>query len=489
MDRREAACVVLALLALALAVSRAQTPETPPMLNGDAAMHVLNVTGLAREAEAHGWLAALGSWRDSYPPLGFLPAALGVGPWVWLLLAGLGTYGMGRWLAGPPAGAVAAVLVVTSPAAVGQCRTTMLDLPLAALTAVSLWALVESERFSRRGWAWAAGATAGLALLTKWSWVFFGVPAWAPVLRWPAGPALAVAAGLSAPFYLLNRDLLGGRLGQHVEEFSVLHNLQTSALVNLGDFAHQALPALAGLLGWAAVQAVRTRDLGRQAPLWAALVGGCAITVAWMPEGPRYLLPAWPLATALAVAGLARVRVALVAPLAALAVWQVALATGGGDPARLEAALSRVGLAYAAPWYATPGPDPTVEAGAQLVQALGPARTVWVAADPQAPRPEFLQVLAQDRLFMQIYRGPEGAYVLPPLGVERTRRALPQAVVSDSTPLESAARPEAVILLTTEAAFRERAVTALERLLGPLTPVASTGVGEAFRVTAPRAAP
>lgn len=469
MDRREAGCVLLALGVLAAWVAWTQSLRPQPFLDGDEAYHALNAMGLT-------WW-----WRDSYPPLGYVPAALGGPTWegvvraqaAWLALAGLGAYGIARRLSGIPAAAVAGVLVVTSPAAAWQVRLTMLDLPLAAMTALSVWALLESDERP-----WLAGLTAGLALLTKWSWIFFGGVAWLAVLlvrrpgwRWTARAA-GVALAVAGPWYLLNFDLVAGRLVAHTVAGD---NLATHALANLGQFARETLPAL-GLLLLLAVPLTWRQGW----PVWAALVGGCGITVAVLAAGPRYLLPGWPLALALVAAGLGRWGLV---PLAAFALWQAGLAVGLAEPGATQVYATQAFVAE---------PDPRVLVAPEALSALGGSDVVWAASDPDTPGEEFLQVFALERglevLFLRIYRGPQGLMAAPAMGVEATRRVLPGA--GEPQPLATAPRPQAVLLLYRDPGWRAAAVRALEGVLGgPLVDRGRWDGGEVLAPTAPRAAP
>lgn len=94
-----------------------------------------------------------------------------------LALLGLGAFGIGRALRGPGTGLLAAFLVLTSTHAAVYGHLMMLEVPLAALTALAVWAYLESDGFRWLGPSLACGGLAGLAVLVKWNAVFalFGI--------------------------------------------------------------------------------------------------------------------------------------------------------------------------------------------------------------------------------------------------------------------------------------------------------------------------
>jgi 4-amino-4-deoxy-L-arabinose transferase-like glycosyltransferase len=127
-----------------------------------------------------GLLDALGSVRTAVPPLvhvvaipfflangGFSmqAAALSLGPWIVLLV--LCTYDIGQRTLGPLPGLAAAALCAAMPLVVSLSHSFQLDLPLAALVAATLAALVRSESLSRPAWSLLAALLLGLALLVK----------------------------------------------------------------------------------------------------------------------------------------------------------------------------------------------------------------------------------------------------------------------------------------------------------------------------------
>jgi 4-amino-4-deoxy-L-arabinose transferase-like glycosyltransferase len=115
-----------------------------------------------------------------YPPFGHLVGALGVfiggvnvaSPivgenLVFVPLLALGCYQTGKLLYGRLAGMLAVVFVLGSPLLISMFHVFMLDAPLAAMVAVSIWLLLASEDFSRLRVAAAAGLAVGLGLNLK----------------------------------------------------------------------------------------------------------------------------------------------------------------------------------------------------------------------------------------------------------------------------------------------------------------------------------
>lgn len=82
------------------------------------------------------------------------------------------TFAIGAELWSRRVGAIAALLVSLYPATFVHLRFPMVDLPLTAMVAASLFALVKSRSFQERRWSAAFGILAGLGCLTKQSYVF-----------------------------------------------------------------------------------------------------------------------------------------------------------------------------------------------------------------------------------------------------------------------------------------------------------------------------
>jgi 4-amino-4-deoxy-L-arabinose transferase-like glycosyltransferase len=129
-------------------------------------------------------------------------------------------FGMGRRMAGKFAGLIAALVVSMYPILFGLSRHYLLDFNLTAMTALTIWLLMETERFSRRIPSLLFGVALAFSVLTKWTLIAFvagplaiitlsifvqqgdGIKASAR-LKNLAG-ALAVAYIIAAPWYAAN---------------------------------------------------------------------------------------------------------------------------------------------------------------------------------------------------------------------------------------------------------------------------------------------
>lgn len=85
----------------------------------------------------------------------------------WLALLILFTYLLGAAIQDKLTGVIAATLVSIYPCFFGLSRGFGLDLPLAAMVAITCYCLLRSEDFSRRGWSIGCGMALGLGVLTK----------------------------------------------------------------------------------------------------------------------------------------------------------------------------------------------------------------------------------------------------------------------------------------------------------------------------------
>lgn len=87
--------------------------------------------------------------------------------WAFLVMGALAMFGLGRRLLDPGAGVLAAFLFATAPFVVFSLLNFQLDLPLAAMVAVALYALARTDELSRRGRSLVFGLVLGLGMLTK----------------------------------------------------------------------------------------------------------------------------------------------------------------------------------------------------------------------------------------------------------------------------------------------------------------------------------
>lgn len=338
----------LAVVLLAAGALRFARPDAWPVFC-DEDMYARAVAEMAAAGPAS-WLRHPA--RDYVkPPLAFvlaLPLAEAAGDPVrgWRLLSGLAglvsTVGcalLGRRLGGPAAGLWAGALYATSPAALVTERMGLLDALLGALVAGSL--LAAGTALERGSWRWAMGAAVAgaAAVLTKPS----GVAAVAaPFLLWlalrPPTRRLAQAAVAAAGPVLAAAVLVLGPLGpdlaqQTTERLEPFAHLRVN-LLHLSDAVAAYLPwGVAGCVAGGLAYALR-RDAreGLACALWLA-----AWTVPWLTLSNfapwRYVLPAVPLALALAGVALAEAWSAGTRPPIRHALRVLVLVAAGGSAA------------------------------------------------------------------------------------------------------------------------------------------------------------
>src|SRR4030095_10683876 len=239
---------------------------------------------------------------------------------VMLLFLGIGmfsVYGIGRTVADPMAGLLAAFFLGTAPFVVYSLLTFQLDLPLMAMVALALYMLIRTERFSRPGWTAALGLVWGLGLLTKPTFPVYACP---PLL-WTLGEAMwsgrrwrrllwiglagAIAVVVAFPWYssrllgmplqFMNRSFKFAEQEGHAPTLTSVALLfyPTNFPTHFGFLA--ALCFLAGLLALH-----RFRE--HRAVLWIAALAPFVLITLIRNKNPRYALPA--LAAAAVVAAL-----------------------------------------------------------------------------------------------------------------------------------------------------------------------------------------
>ncbi|MBI2527681.1 MAG: glycosyltransferase family 39 protein [Candidatus Rokubacteria bacterium] len=333
MSRRDGALLVLLLLFLAAVTAAWVTLDRRPP-EWDHANH------LERAVVCHRILAEPGHERVSeiiamssfYPPVvactaGLLYFLLAIVPltaqavmWGFLAVGTLAVYGIGRRLLDAEAGLVAAFLLGTAPFVVFSLTTFQLDLPLAAMVAVTLYALGRAEAFSRPGWSVLTGVALGVGMLTKPPFASYVLPplawcAWNAFAAPDRGPRLrrlllAVGIGLvialpwygprliGLPMQVLNRSFKQAAESGHAPALTP-GSLLYYPRVFQPQFGLLAAPLAAWGL-WALRRMPRARGL-----LWSAtlpLVGFLLI----QNKNLRYTLPLLPAAALVAAAGLQR---------------------------------------------------------------------------------------------------------------------------------------------------------------------------------------
>lgn len=82
-------------------------------------------------------------------------------------------YGTGRILKNRQTGLLAAFVVSTFPIIFGLSRSYWMDFPLTAMVSLGVYLLLRTGGFSDRRWSVIFGVSAGLGMLTKWTWFIF----------------------------------------------------------------------------------------------------------------------------------------------------------------------------------------------------------------------------------------------------------------------------------------------------------------------------
>jgi 4-amino-4-deoxy-L-arabinose transferase-like glycosyltransferase len=171
---------------------------------------------------------------NSYPPFGHTVGALGVfiggknpasvilaSNLIFVPLLAAGCFGVGRLVyRSERVGLLAALFALGTPMIVSEMHEFLLDPQQAAMVAVSVWAILASDRFRRPWIALLAGVLTGLAMLTKETTVIFVAGLLAVVVvrggwrNWRGAFAFAFAllivAGL---WYFYHRGQLSGLVG------------------------------------------------------------------------------------------------------------------------------------------------------------------------------------------------------------------------------------------------------------------------------------
>jgi hypothetical protein len=205
---------LVVVVAMWLAIDR-----TPP--EWDHANHLERAVNCAEDL-AQGDVRRIIERSSFYPPIvpcgaalvyRLVPSDAASAQSVVLAFLGLGmaaVYLLGRRVAGSTEGVVAAVIFGCAPFVVFSALRFQLDLPLAAMVALALFVVLQTDGFTRLGWSLAAGVVFGLGMLTKPPFAAYVV---VPVLlvaassdrrrRGAAYAALAILVGaaLSVPWY------------------------------------------------------------------------------------------------------------------------------------------------------------------------------------------------------------------------------------------------------------------------------------------------
>jgi len=275
------------------------------------------------------WLQEIIAESSFYPPIvtcaaGLLYFALPIVPltaqaviWAFLVVGALAVFGVGRRLLDADAGLLAAFLFATAPFVVFSLLNFQLDLPLAAMVALALYAVVRTEDLSDGRWTLGLGLVLGLGMLTK--------PPFAAYLSGPllwiawrglqaADPrvrllrllgAVGVAAAIALPWYgprlvglpvqIINRSFKQAAESGHAPALS------GASLLFYPEWIIPQWGLLAtALLVWGIV-AIARRPQARGL-LWAALAP-FLIFVLIQNKNLRYTLPLLPAAALVTAAG------------------------------------------------------------------------------------------------------------------------------------------------------------------------------------------
>ena len=199
----------------------------------DNGLHTMKAFTI-RDEIAAGHLTTPFTEFNAYPPFGHLVGALGVlvggkspasailaSNVVFVPLLAAGCFGAGRLAyRSERAGLLAALFALGTPMIVSEMHEFLLDPQQAAMVAVSVWAILASERFRRPWIALLAGVLTGLAMLTKETTVVFVAGLLAVVVvrggwrNWRGALAFASALFIIAGlWYLYHRGQLSGLVG------------------------------------------------------------------------------------------------------------------------------------------------------------------------------------------------------------------------------------------------------------------------------------
>ena len=228
---------------------------------------------------------------------------------VFVPLLAIGCYGTGALAYDRRVGALAALFAVGTPMVISQFHVFMLDVPMAALAAVSVWLLIASNRFENVWYSGAAGVAVALGMMTKNTFAFFVL---GPVLvgiasggwrHWRGLLAFAaLGLAIAAPWHLKHlSELRGYAEGSVVGQSATLANVPRTSIRNylwygVNVFEHQLYVPLGIFLFAGIAVAVRRfvrapRESGFTLDLLAGLlVGYLAMTMLNLKD-PRYTLP------------------------------------------------------------------------------------------------------------------------------------------------------------------------------------------------------
>jgi 4-amino-4-deoxy-L-arabinose transferase-like glycosyltransferase len=92
---------------------------------------------------------------------------------VYLIILVFSVYGIGKKIHSQQVGLLASFIVSTFPIIFGSSRSYWLDFPLTAMVAISIYFLLKTDYFGDRKYSILFGISAGLGMLTKWTYFVF----------------------------------------------------------------------------------------------------------------------------------------------------------------------------------------------------------------------------------------------------------------------------------------------------------------------------
>ncbi len=351
--------------------------------------------------------------------------------WLALVVGTLAIFGLGRRFLNPGSGLLAAFLFATGPFVVFSLLHFQLDLPLAAVVAVALYALARTEDLAHRRWSLVLGLVMGLGMLTKPSFPAYvcGAVPWTLGCALRAGDrrrrvanlliALGVTALIAIPWYgprlvglpiqVLNRSFKQAAESGHAPAMT------SAGLLFYPRWIVPQLGLVATVLLVLGVILLVRRPRGRGF-LLAALTPAVLFFLI-QNKNLRYTLPLLPAATLIAAAAVAllgrRARRVVIAACVAVGALQVGSTAFGWPPATALAPTVPL-LALSRP------PDGRDWHHREILQAIvaaagpGGARVSVVPNDNFFSVSNFRYEVVRDRLPLRLSR----AWDQSPMGVD-----------------------------------------------------------------------
>ena len=245
------------------------------------------------------------------------------------------TYGIGKRLLTPLGAATAAAITGFYPMSLWLSRESAIDYWLAAMVALAIWALIESDGFKKPGMSVMFGVVCGLGMLTKWTFpLFLALPTlWLARTRWKqaalaGGIAVVIASYWYLPQFRALSELLAINTVGGVSEGDPAR-LSWQALV----FYLRALEGYQLFLPLFALFLAGAVWLGRNfKPEWWPILlwmgSGWAGLMLFLNKDPRYSVPLLP-AIALISAGAVQSRKVVLALLMPFLLFQHYLVSFG----------------------------------------------------------------------------------------------------------------------------------------------------------------